>query len=221
MKVDGKPMRSIWLEPDGWSVGVIDQTALPHRFATARLTHARRGGARHPLHAGARRAADRRGRRLRHLPGAARRRLRRGARARLCDASRHAADRDQSQMGARRDDGRGAQPAARRPRRRRLSARRRDLRRGCRHQHGDRPQRPAADRGHRRAQEAGRAGQRADPLQCRLARDRRRRHRHGADLPGARQGHRRFTSSSTRRGRATRALRSPPGSSAITACRTR
>ena len=38
MKVDGKPRRSIWLEPDGWSVGVIDQTALPHRFATARLT---------------------------------------------------------------------------------------------------------------------------------------------------------------------------------------
>src|SRR5579863_8237978 len=38
MKVDGKPTRSIWLEPDGWSVGVIDQTALPHRFATARLS---------------------------------------------------------------------------------------------------------------------------------------------------------------------------------------
>ncbi len=37
MRVDGKAMRSIWLEPDGWSVGVIDQTALPHRFATARL----------------------------------------------------------------------------------------------------------------------------------------------------------------------------------------
>ncbi|MGA2311208.1 MAG: S-methyl-5-thioribose-1-phosphate isomerase [Xanthobacteraceae bacterium] len=37
MKVDGKAMRSIWVEPDGWSVGVIDQTALPHRFATARL----------------------------------------------------------------------------------------------------------------------------------------------------------------------------------------
>src|SRR5271156_4590254 len=37
MKVDGKPMRSIWLEPDGWSVGVIDQTALPHLLATARL----------------------------------------------------------------------------------------------------------------------------------------------------------------------------------------
>jgi len=37
MKVDGKAMRSIWVEPDGWSVGVIDQTALPHRLATARL----------------------------------------------------------------------------------------------------------------------------------------------------------------------------------------
>jgi methylthioribose-1-phosphate isomerase len=37
MKVDGKPMRSIWVEPDGASVGVIDQTALPHRFATIRL----------------------------------------------------------------------------------------------------------------------------------------------------------------------------------------
>jgi methylthioribose-1-phosphate isomerase len=38
MKVDGKAIRSIWIEPDGWSVGVIDQTKLPHRFATARLT---------------------------------------------------------------------------------------------------------------------------------------------------------------------------------------
>ena len=38
MKVAGKPTRSIWLEFDGWSVGVIDQTALPHRFVTARLT---------------------------------------------------------------------------------------------------------------------------------------------------------------------------------------
>jgi methylthioribose-1-phosphate isomerase len=38
MKVDGKAMRTIWLEPDGWSVGVIDQTALPHRFETVKLT---------------------------------------------------------------------------------------------------------------------------------------------------------------------------------------
>src|SRR5262245_30516033 len=37
MNVDGKPMRTIWIEPDGATVGVIDQTALPHRFATLRL----------------------------------------------------------------------------------------------------------------------------------------------------------------------------------------
>ena len=37
MQVDGKPQRTIWLEGDG-AVGVIDQTLLPHRFATARLT---------------------------------------------------------------------------------------------------------------------------------------------------------------------------------------
>ena len=37
MKVDGKHTRSIWVEPDGWSVGVIDQTRLPHRFAVIRL----------------------------------------------------------------------------------------------------------------------------------------------------------------------------------------
>ena len=38
MNVGGKPMRSIWLEPDGWSVGIIDQTRLPHGFVTDRLT---------------------------------------------------------------------------------------------------------------------------------------------------------------------------------------
>ncbi|MDE1973254.1 MAG: S-methyl-5-thioribose-1-phosphate isomerase [Hyphomicrobiales bacterium] len=38
MNVGGRSMRTIWLEPDGWSVGVIDQTALPHRLVTARLT---------------------------------------------------------------------------------------------------------------------------------------------------------------------------------------
>src|SRR5258705_3822288 len=38
MKVDGEPTRSIWVEADGWTVGVIDQTLLPHRFATLRLT---------------------------------------------------------------------------------------------------------------------------------------------------------------------------------------
>jgi len=37
MKIGGKAWRSIWLQPDGWSVGVIDQTRLPHEFVTARL----------------------------------------------------------------------------------------------------------------------------------------------------------------------------------------
>ena len=37
MNVRGKPMRTIWLEPDGTSVGIIDQTKLPHRFATKSL----------------------------------------------------------------------------------------------------------------------------------------------------------------------------------------
>jgi methylthioribose-1-phosphate isomerase len=39
MKVQGKAMRSIWLEPDGWAVGIIDQTHLPHDLVTARLTN--------------------------------------------------------------------------------------------------------------------------------------------------------------------------------------
>ena len=38
MKVDGKDMRTIWVEPDGWSVGIIDQTALPHQFTTVCLS---------------------------------------------------------------------------------------------------------------------------------------------------------------------------------------
>ena len=37
MKVDGKHTRTIWVEADGRSVGTIDQTLLPHRFATLRL----------------------------------------------------------------------------------------------------------------------------------------------------------------------------------------
>jgi methylthioribose-1-phosphate isomerase len=40
MKVDGRHFRSIWLEPDGWSVGAIDQRRLPHEFVVARLVSA-------------------------------------------------------------------------------------------------------------------------------------------------------------------------------------
>jgi methylthioribose-1-phosphate isomerase len=37
MNVDGKPYRTIWLNPDGWSVGIIDQTRFPHVFETVTL----------------------------------------------------------------------------------------------------------------------------------------------------------------------------------------
>jgi methylthioribose-1-phosphate isomerase len=37
MKVEGRPMRTIWLAEDGWAVEIIDQTQLPHVFATRRL----------------------------------------------------------------------------------------------------------------------------------------------------------------------------------------
>src|SRR5215470_78374 len=37
MLIDGKWMCSVWIEPDGWSVGIIDQTKLPHAMCTVRL----------------------------------------------------------------------------------------------------------------------------------------------------------------------------------------
>ena len=37
MNIDGKAWRTIWLEPEGRSVGVIDQTLLPHHFTTRSL----------------------------------------------------------------------------------------------------------------------------------------------------------------------------------------
>lgn len=38
MKIDGTPYRSIWPEDDGVTVGIIDQTRLPHSFITRHLT---------------------------------------------------------------------------------------------------------------------------------------------------------------------------------------
>src|ERR1700721_1545222 len=35
MKVDGRHIRSIWVEPDGVSVRAIDQRRLPHEFVVA------------------------------------------------------------------------------------------------------------------------------------------------------------------------------------------
>jgi methylthioribose-1-phosphate isomerase len=38
MRVEGRHLRSIWLEPDGWSVSAIDQRKLPYQFVVERLT---------------------------------------------------------------------------------------------------------------------------------------------------------------------------------------
>jgi len=38
MLVSGRAMRTIWLEDDGASVGIIDQTRLPHALVTLKLT---------------------------------------------------------------------------------------------------------------------------------------------------------------------------------------
>jgi methylthioribose-1-phosphate isomerase len=40
MKIDGTPYRTIWLAQDGWSIEVIEQTKLPHRFETLALRSA-------------------------------------------------------------------------------------------------------------------------------------------------------------------------------------
>jgi len=37
MKIDGVHYRTIWLDDDGWSVRIIDQTKLPHHFETVVL----------------------------------------------------------------------------------------------------------------------------------------------------------------------------------------
>jgi methylthioribose-1-phosphate isomerase len=40
VKVDGKHFRSIWLEPDGFSVSAIDQRRLPHEFVVVQIANA-------------------------------------------------------------------------------------------------------------------------------------------------------------------------------------
>ena len=37
MKVDGVPYRSLWVNDDGWSIDIIDQTRLPHEFQVKTL----------------------------------------------------------------------------------------------------------------------------------------------------------------------------------------
>jgi len=42
MKIDGNPYRSVWVDPaDGWSIRILDQTALPWNFSILRLTAVR------------------------------------------------------------------------------------------------------------------------------------------------------------------------------------
>ena len=173
MKVGGKHTRSIWLEPDGRpsapSTRRCCRTATPRCRLTTLDDAARAISTMQLRGAPLIGAAAAYGMCLALRADASDEMLERAYAALHQDA----ADRDQSEMGARRDGRRGAQPSARRARRRGLSARRRDLRRGRRHQPGDRPARPQADRGHRGEEKAGRAGQRAHPLQRRLACDRR------------------------------------------------
>ncbi|MAR07387.1 MAG: S-methyl-5-thioribose-1-phosphate isomerase [Cyanobium sp. NAT70] len=38
MNINGQPWKTIWLEPDGSGVGVIDQRVLPHRFEIKKLS---------------------------------------------------------------------------------------------------------------------------------------------------------------------------------------
>ena len=38
MKIAGKHYRSIWVDDDGWSVHIIDQTRLPHALEILTLT---------------------------------------------------------------------------------------------------------------------------------------------------------------------------------------
>ena len=141
MKVDGRQTRTIWVEPDGWSVGIIDQTQLPHRFATIRL--ATLDDAAHAIAAMQVRGAP--------LIGAT-------AAYGIClalraDASDEALERAYARLIATRPTAINLKwaldemvaavrnRAAGAPRCRRLSPRRRDLRRGRRHQPGDRPPR--------------------------------------------------------------------------------
>ena len=44
MRIDGRHCRTIWLNDDGWSVNIIDQTKLPHSFEVVQLTCAEEAG---------------------------------------------------------------------------------------------------------------------------------------------------------------------------------
>jgi methylthioribose-1-phosphate isomerase len=99
MQIGGRHYRTIWRDADGATVWVIDQTKLPFRFETCALAS---------LGAAARAISEMivRGAPLIGVTGAyglalAAREDAGDAALRSWDAPRHAADRDQSEMGAR------------------------------------------------------------------------------------------------------------------------
>ena len=186
MKIDGRHYRSVWVDEDGWSVRIIDQTKLPWSLDILRLTDV--GAAAHAIRSMQVRGAPLIGAvaayglclALREDSGD------RGDGAGGRDARRDAPDRDQPALGDRPHADAAAQHAARGARRRGLCGGGGHRRRGCRAERGDRHARPAADR--RGGARQG-PGERAHPLQCGLARDGGLGHRAGADLQGARCRH--------------------------------
>ncbi len=221
MNIEGRHYRTIWPEGDGRRAS---STRRGCRFAFAVQPPRDDGGCRGGDldHDRARRAADRRDRRLRRRAGDARRTPPTPRSTRPCACS--------ARRGRPRSTCAGRSSAWRRvlrPLRAGERAARAFARGGrdlptrtspcCRAigEHGAALIREIA------ARKARRAGQHPHPLQRRLARDRRLGHGAGADLRRARRRHASSMSGSTRRGRATRARRSPPASSARTACRTR
>ena len=184
MKIDGKEMRTIWVESDGAGIGIIDQTLLPHRFATARLT---------TLDDAVRAIKTMQVRGAPLIGAAAAYGVWLALRA---DASDENLERAYGALLAARPTAINLQWALdqmlaavrNRPRAERVAA---ALRRAgeiadedVRHQPGDRPPRPQAHRGDRCAQKR-RARQCAHPLQCRLAGDGGLGNGDGADLHGA------------------------------------
>ena len=117
MKVDGRHFRSIWLEPDGWSVGAIDQRRLPHEFVVARIESV--DAAAEAIRAMLVRGAPLIGATAAYgIALAMRTDPSDSALDQACsDADRNSADGGQSEMGARRNATGGSATAACRPRR--------------------------------------------------------------------------------------------------------
>ena len=150
MNINGTPYRTIWLGNNGWSVGIIDQTRLPHGCVaalTARWRRRRTPSA--PCRCGARRSSAPRRPMACVWRCAWTPRTGRWSGPSRCSAS--AAHRGQPALGAGGDAPRRAQPAAPAAGGRRLQARGGDLRRGRGHQPAHRRAGAAADRGGGRA----------------------------------------------------------------------